>query len=85
MFNPDLHWSNKTGVFTDGLIHKQKHPYEKPESLIERLLRIHVPANGLVLDPFAGSGTIGKTAERIGMNHISIEKDSKWVSLWNKI
>ena len=39
-----------------------KHPTVKPLSLIRYLARFVTPPNGLILDPFAGSGTTGEAA-----------------------
>lgn len=47
--------------------------YQKPASLIERLIRIHSNPGDTVLDPFAGSGTTPKAAERLGRKQISFE------------
>lgn len=38
-----------------------------PEGLVERLL---LPHNGIAFDPFAGRGTVGKVAKRLGMDYI---------------
>lgn len=84
-FNQNLHWSNRTGIFTDMIVGKQSHPFEKPESLIERLLLTHCNIwreGGSVLDPFAGSGTVCKVANRLGIQSRGIEIDPKWSHLW---
>ena len=56
-FNTGLHWSNYTGVYDDRLLEKNGHPYQKPLSLMERLVAIYSKPGDLVFDPFAGSGT----------------------------
>jgi len=40
-------------------IHREReaHPTQKPLAIIERMLKASCPAQGLVLDPFAGTGT----------------------------
>ena len=53
-----------------------KHPTVKPRELIEWLLRLLAPPGGLVLDPFAGSGTTGWAARGLGMRANLIEKDA---------
>lgn len=80
-FNADLPWHNRTGVFTDTLLESSPHPWKKPPSLIERLIRLHLapPYEGkTVLDPFAGSGTVADVCEKLGIECISIEKDPAW-------
>lgn len=49
------------------------HPTQKPEAIVEPLLRNACPASGIVLDPFAGSGTTGFVAARLGMSAILVE------------
>lgn len=42
------------------------HPTQKPVAVVEPLLLYACPAGGRVLDPFAGSGTVGLVAQRHG-------------------
>lgn len=44
-----------------------------PEKLVERCIKAGCPKGGLVLDPFAGSGTTGAVAKRLGRKAILIE------------
>ena len=55
-----------------------------PETLIEPLIRAGCPPNGVVLDPFAGSGTTGIVAERLGRNSILIEISSEYIGIINE-
>jgi hypothetical protein len=52
-----LHWSMRTGVFTDSLIENLWHPHQKPISLIQKLIANHCRWNDSVFDICAGSGT----------------------------
>jgi site-specific DNA-methyltransferase (adenine-specific) len=52
-----------------------KHPTVKPVALIRWLMRLVTPPGGLVLDPFAGSGTAGVAALAEGFEAILIERD----------
>jgi len=45
----------------------------KPEALIERVLRTSTEPNDLVLDSFAGSGTTGAVAHKMGRRWIMVE------------
>jgi len=65
-FNSNLHWSNYTGCYNDVVVSTEQHPYKKPESLIERLIRIHSDPGDLIFDPFAGSGTVEDCGTRLG-------------------
>ena len=55
IFNTDLEWPNYTGVYADVLLEKRVHPFQKPMSLMERLVRIYTREGDLVFDPFCGS------------------------------
>lgn len=73
-FDQTTHWANRSGIFTDVLIHEGNlHPYAKPESLIARLVISHCPKGGLVLDPFAGSGTVERVCDRLSYRSLSLE------------
>jgi site-specific DNA-methyltransferase (adenine-specific) len=49
------------------------HPTQKPEDIVAPLLRYSVPPGGLVIDPFAGSGTTLLVARKTGRRAIGIE------------
>ena len=57
------------------------HPTVKPTALMEYLVRLVTPPGGVVLDPFAGSGTTGKAACQLGAQFIGIEKDASYADL----
>ena len=57
-----------------------KHPTIKPVALMQWLCRLVTPPGGVVLDPFAGSGTTGAAAMREGMGAILIEAAEKYVA-----
>ncbi len=52
------------------------HPTVKPLALMRYLARLITPPDGLILDPFAGSGTTGCAAIREGFRFIGIEQDA---------
>lgn len=58
-------------VVIDGVIH----PTVKPLALIRWLCRLITPPGGVILDPFAGSGTTGEAALIEGFNAILIENE----------
>lgn len=55
------------------------HPTVKPAGLMEWLTRMITPPAGLVLDPFAGTGTTAAAARAIGAQSLSIEADENHV------
>lgn len=52
-----------------------KHPTVKPIALMQHLIRHITPPGGVVLDPFAGSGTTAEAARREGLDCILMEQD----------
>lgn len=52
-----------------------RHPTVKPIDLMRWLVRLACPPGGLVLDPFAGSGTTGCAAALEGFRFVGIERD----------
>ncbi|MGI6524822.1 MAG: adenine-specific DNA-methyltransferase [Bdellovibrionota bacterium] len=51
----------------------ENHPTQKPEALLERIIRASSNAGDVVLDPFSGSFTTSAVANKIGRNAIGIE------------
>jgi len=57
-----------------------KHPSLKPQRLMRYLVRAALPlARGIVLDPFAGSGSTLAAASAVGYTSIGIERDSEYI------
>lgn len=52
-----------------------------PERLVELMILAGCPEGGVVLDPFAGSGTTLAVANRLGRHAIGIEINPEYVSL----
>lgn len=57
------------------------HPTVKPSDLMAYLCRLVTPPNGIVLDPFMGSGSTGKAAMREGFNFVGIERESEYLQI----
>ena len=55
------------------------HPTVKPVSLMRYLVRLVTPKDGLVLDPFAGTGTTGEACILEGRNYYLIEKTKEYI------
>jgi hypothetical protein len=72
-----LHWQQMTGVYHD-LQEERKliHPFQKPLSLIRRLVLIYTNPGDLVVDPFGGSGTTALACKQTGRNFVSMEIDT---------
>lgn len=57
-----------------------KHPTVKPVDLMAYLCRLVTPPGGLVLDPFAGSGTTGVACIAEGFRAILIEREPEYIA-----
>lgn len=60
------------------------HPTVKPIKLMEYLITLITPPNGIVLDPFFGSGTTGIAAVNLGFNYIGFELDKTYYNIATK-
>jgi len=52
-----------------------------PQRLVERMLKAGCPENGIVLDPFFGSGTTGVYARKVNRNFVGIELNPEYVKI----
>ena len=59
----------------------ENHPSQKPEALMERIIRASSNPGDTVLDPFAGTFTTATVAKRLGRRSISIERNEKYVKI----
>ncbi len=71
------------------------HPTQKPEALITEIIKAYCPKNsdglyeGIILDPFHGSGTLGVCCEKLNkeghkIQWIGIEIEEKWCQIAQK-
>ena len=60
---------------------KNNHPTVKPVDLMRYLCRLITPPEGIVLDPFMGSGTTGIAACLEGFNFVGIELDEDYLEI----
>ena len=60
---------------------RNHHPTVKPTALMRYLCRLVTPPGGVVLDPFAGSGSTGKGAILEGFRFIGIEREAEYVEI----
>jgi hypothetical protein len=57
------------------------HNTVKSTPLMRWLCRLATPPSGVILDPFAGSGSTGKAAILEGFDFIGIEQDPQWLPI----
>lgn len=70
------------GVMGSKLAHENEAPF--PESLAEFFVRSFCPPDGIVMDPFSGSGTTCAVAEKASRKWIGIDVRQSQVCLSNK-
>jgi DNA modification methylase len=73
----DYRWAEPTADKADVV----SHPTVKPLSLMRWLVRLVTPPGGLILEPFAGSGTTVEAAILEGFRCIAIEREADYLPL----
>lgn len=59
----------------------ENHPTQKPESLLERIIKVSSNVGDIVFDPFAGSFTTGSVARKLGRKNISIDMNEDYYKI----
>ncbi|MHC2068576.1 DNA-methyltransferase [Bremerella sp. T1] len=52
-----------------------------PETLVETCINATCPDDGVVLDPFLGSGTTALVAKRLGRSYVGVDQSAKYVEM----
>jgi DNA modification methylase len=76
--NPGDVWSIKLQPLSEA------HFATFPEELVKKCIEAGCPEEGVVLDPFAGSGTVGKVANNLGRSAILIELVPEYLNIIKK-
>ena len=61
--------------------YRNNHPTVKPTDLMRYLCKLVTPPDGIVLDPFMGSGSTGKAATLEGFSFIGIEREAEYIAI----
>lgn len=69
-------------IATKGI--SEAHFATSPEELVKRCILAGCPENGIVLDPFLGSGTTLKVAKKLNRNGIGIELNQEYIQIAKK-
>lgn len=59
----------------------EQHPSQKPEALMERIIKASSNRDDLVLDPFGGTFSTAAVAQRLGRHSISIELQAEYIKI----
>lgn len=63
---------------------KESHFATFPDELVELLVESGCPKNGVVLDPFIGSGTTAMVAKKMGLQYIGFDINQEYLDIANK-
>lgn len=61
-----------------------KHPTQKPEYLLERIILASTEEGQVILDPFCGSGTTGVEGVKYGRKFIGIDVSEEYMKISKK-
>ncbi len=80
---PGLQMRSVWSIGTPKSIEKKfgKHPTQKPENLLKRIILASTNRGDVVLDPFTGSSTTGIMAHLYGRKYIGIDLEKKYLDL----
>ena len=83
---PGLQMRSVWSIGTPKPIEKKfgKHPTQKPEDLLKRIVLASTNKGDLIIDPFTGSSTTGIIAHLLGRKFIGIDMDKKYLVLSKK-
>lgn len=74
----------RTNIWYIKPAHDPQHPAIFPDELVSRVISYYSFENDVVLDPFAGIGTVGRVAAKLERRFVLIEQDPKYVSVITK-
>lgn len=61
-----------------------KHPTQKPQYLLERIIQASTESGQIILDPFCGSGTTGVESLKHGCQFIGIDNSEEYIKIAQK-
>ncbi len=80
---PGLQMRSVWSIGTPKTIEKKfgKHPTQKPEDLLKRIILASTNKGDLIVDPFTGSSTTGIAAHLLGRRFIGVDTEKKYLDL----
>lgn len=63
---------------------KTGYPTQKPVKILERIVAVHSDPGDLVMDFFAGSGTLGEAASRLGRDYVLVDSNPEAIRVMVK-
>lgn len=77
-------YDNGDGGMNRTRVVKNHHPTVKPQKLMRYLCKLVTPPGGMILDPFAGSGSTGVAAKAMGFQFLGIEMNEEYIQIASK-
>ena len=71
----------QTNIWKIQPAHSKKHPAIFPVELAEKVISYYSFKQDVVLDPFAGMGTVGEAAAKLNRRFVLIERDEKYIQV----
>lgn len=71
----------RTNIWRIKPAHDPRHPAIFPVELAEKVISYYSFKGDVILDPFAGIGTVGKAAAKLGRRFVLLEQNPKYVSI----
>ena len=78
---PAVHDRSKGNVLRSKRVPNDDHPSPKPVALMEEIVEVCAPPNGLVVDPFAGGGSTLLAARNQGRRAIGVEIEERYCEI----
>jgi site-specific DNA-methyltransferase (adenine-specific) len=81
---PTFNSKYDNGVYNYPICHGKErfdHPTQKPLKLIMDLIEKHSNSGDLVIDTFAGTGTVGEACQLLDRKYLLIEKEEKYFNI----
>lgn len=67
-------------TINNGMQEKTKHPTQKPEELVRKVILASSNANDMILDPFCGSGTTPVCSEQLKRNWLACDLSEEYLN-----
>lgn len=82
--NPTFNSEYDKGIYNYPICHGKErtdHPTQKPLNLMKDIIEKHSNEGDLILDTFAGSGTVGVASKELNRDYILIEKEEEYYNI----
>lgn len=71
----------RTDIWRIKPAHSKRHPAIFPAELAEKVIKYYSFKTDVVLDPFAGIGTVGQAATKLGRRFVLVDNEKKYIDI----